>query len=206
MAPSIKWLWHLGAVTTAIYAVVFVIDFGLHLHEGWSIGVRERDWVLDARRDCESRAYSSALMQEECGRIRALPVAVPWHTAVHHVGRHLMAKLTSAIQSAFALVCVLVPLALMTFYCAMRHNHDHHQYTGLRYRGAPDRVDQGGYGAEALRLGSAVWEALRSAGETEPARPASPATAQRRAEARPGSVVLDIARGAANPRREKKAE
>lgn len=191
---SIKWLWHLGAVTTAIYAVVFVVDFGLHFHEGWAIGARERDWVLDARRDCEVKAYSSALMQEECGRIRARPVAVPWHTAVHHVGRHLMAKLTSAIQSAFVLVCVLVPLALMVFYCAVRHQQQRERgyyaaAPGLRHR-AGAGTGLAAYGDDTLRLGAALWETLRSAGAPSP--PPPPGSGSTPRGSTPGSVVLDV--------------
>lgn len=212
MAPAaLKWLWHLGSVATAIYTVVFVVDFGLHFHEGWSIGVRERDWILDARRDCEVKAYTSALMQEQCGQIRARQVVVPWHVAVHHVGRHLMTKLTSALQSAFALVCILVPLALLVFYCAVRHQQQREQAgyygreTPLRHRhGEPPTF--AACSEDALRFGAtALWETLRwgqQAGAGAPKSTTAAAAGEGGGPQRqPGSVVLDM-----SPARGKKSE
>lgn len=123
------WLWRLGAITTAIYALVFVVDFGIHLHEGWTEGARQRDRILEGRRDCQNSRFGSAVLQERCAQIRAAPLVVPWHVAFHHVGRHLAAKMTSALQSLVVLVALLVPVAAIVFWCVLRSStHPHRPY------------------------------------------------------------------------------
>lgn len=120
------WVWRLSAITTAIYAVVFFVDFGIHLHEGWSEGCRKRDRILEARSDCDSTRFKSAVIQERCAQVQSAPLVVPWHVAFHHVGRHLSAKMASMLQSLVILVLLLVPIALGVFWCAMRSQHQRH--------------------------------------------------------------------------------
>lgn len=129
--PSLNtWVWRLSAFTTAIYALVFLVDFGIHLHEGWSKGCMQRDRILDARRDCASIRFKSVVIQERCAQVQAAPLVVPWHVAFHHVGHHLSLKMASMLQSLVVLVLLLVPIGMGVFWCAMRSQQQHlHHHT-----------------------------------------------------------------------------
>lgn len=116
MENTFRWLWRLGAITTLIYVLVFATDCWVHFHQGWEEAARDREGLLQARMDCESGRVSSVILLERCAHVRATPLPVPWHRAVHHTGHHLAQKMTSALQCAV----VLCLLGIFAFWFALR--------------------------------------------------------------------------------------
>ncbi len=123
----LPWVWRIGMALTAIYAVVALVDIGIHFHEGWQEGNRRHDEVMKNKRDCAGGHFESANMQAQCARTRGVNLPVAWHTAFHFVAQHMWKKAYNTVQSIFMLCLLAVPVALLVFYCSLRRQ-DHRRY------------------------------------------------------------------------------
>ena len=124
----LPWVWRIGMALTAIYAIVTLVDIGIHFQEGWQEGNRRHDEVMKNKRDCANGRFESANMQAQCARTRGTNLPVAWHTAFHFVARHMWNKAYHTVQSVFMLCLLLIPIALLVFYCSLRRQD--HAYNG----------------------------------------------------------------------------
>lgn len=113
----------LTAICAIAYTAFSLLDIALHIHEGWSEGVRQRDMVIDAKLDCSTHRFASVPLQKQCAHINSTPVPIPWRIAMHHIGHHLRDKITSALRSIVMLIITLIPIASILFYCLYRHQN-----------------------------------------------------------------------------------
>jgi len=113
----------LTAICAVAYTAFSLIDIGLHIHEGWSDGVRQRDMINEAKVDCAMHRFTSVPLQKQCAQIGSTPVPVPWRIAMHHIGNHLRDKIVSALHSIVLLILTLIPIAFVLFYCMYRHHN-----------------------------------------------------------------------------------
>ncbi len=116
----LPWVWRIGMALTAIYAIVALVDIGIHFHEGWQEGNRRYDEVMKNKRDCAGGQFESANMQAQCARTRGINLPVAWHTAFHFVARHMWNKAYNTVQSVFMLCLLLIPISFLVFYCSLR--------------------------------------------------------------------------------------